>query len=287
VTRAAPPRQSPHKTLLLLSLLALPCLSLAQTPAARMMPDGSRDLYFGVGVSSTPRYQGAASRKTDPVALIQLQWSSGLFFSGLSAGMHLSAEPHLEFGPLLAIEPGRSTSGQGKLSEIGDVGGASIAAPVETEPARQLQFSEVPSRPVAGAFFNYYLDESLRVTSSMLYGSGQDRNGLLAGVGLQKGVAVAPHHKLSVTLGANWGNRRYHQAYFGVAGGQDKSIAGYAPSAGVRDLHLTFHWNWELSNLWLLTSRFSVYRLTGDAASSPLVERRSQVSVRTGLAYRF
>jgi outer membrane protein len=30
----------------------------AQTPAANPMPDGSRDMYVGLGVQSAPRYEG-------------------------------------------------------------------------------------------------------------------------------------------------------------------------------------------------------------------------------------
>jgi outer membrane protein len=36
----------------------------AQTPAANPMPDGSRDMYVGLGAQYAPRYEGAAARRT-------------------------------------------------------------------------------------------------------------------------------------------------------------------------------------------------------------------------------
>lgn len=276
--------------LILIVLLSVSTGALADTPAARMMPDGSRDMYVGLGVVSAPRYKGSSERDTDPVALVQVQWSNGIFLSGLSLGMHLSPEPTVEYGPLLAIEPGRHASGSQKLSGVDGIGGASVAAPGSVDMAPQsasaLRFSEVSSRPVAGGFFNYYLDESLRLTSSLLYGAGEDRNGLLLQAGVQKSLAAfGPHHRVAVSAGVTLANRHYTQDYFGVR--PVTGSAGFAPSSGVRDIQLTLNWNWELSRLWLLSSQVSALRLMGDAADSPLTARRNNIAVRTGLAYRF
>jgi len=253
-----------------------------------MMPDGSRDMYVGIGLSSAPRYKGADTRDTDPVALLQVQWSNGVFLSGTSVGMHLSDAPALEYGPLLAIEPGRNASGKQRLTGIGQfdsLGPTSAASP--TAVASSPRFTDVRSRPTMGGFFNYYFDESLRLTSSLLYGSGEDRNGLLLNAGVQKSFAApSPHHRLSLSAGATWANRRYQQAYFGVPA----AIAGaasYVPSSGMRDVNVTFNWNWELSHAWLLASQLSATRLMGSAADSPLTDRRNNLAVRTGLAYRF
>lgn len=277
--------------LIFIALLSASTGALADTPAARMMPDGSRDMYVGLGVMSAPRYKGSDERDTDPVALVQVQWSNGIFLSGLSLGMHLSPEPTVEYGPLLAIEPGRHASGSQKLSGIDGIGGVSIAGPgsVDTpspsSPA--LRFNEVSSRPVAGGFFNYYLDESLRLTSSLLYGAGEDRNGLLLQAGVQKSLATfGPHHRVAVSAGVTFANRHYMQDYFGAQPATG-SGAGFAPSSGLRDVQLTLHWNWELSRLWLLSSQVSAQRLMGDAADSPMTARRNNIAVRTGLAYRF
>lgn len=277
------------RKLLYLFLAGLPAFAGAQTPAARMMPDGSRDTYIGLGVASAPRYRGADDRETNPAALVQAQWSNGVFLSGLSLGMHLSDAPTIEYGPLLAIEPGRSASGSQKLSGIGGVDGASIAGITDLPaPRTEPRFTEIRSTPGAGAFLNYYLDENLRLTTNFLYGVGEEHDGLLLNLGVQKSLPdIAAHHRVSLSAGLTWANRRYTRAWFGV----DPAVAGgtvsYAPSSGVRDVQLTLNWNWELSNLWLLTTQLSATRLVGPAADSPFTDRRSGISVRSGLAYRF
>ncbi|HEV2608988.1 MAG TPA: MipA/OmpV family protein [Noviherbaspirillum sp.] len=273
------------KNLFLLALLGTSSLAIAQTPTARLMPDGSKDMYAGIGITSAPRYRGSDRQETDPVALVQVQWSNGIFVSGLSAGMHLSASPTLEFGPLLAIEPGRNASGAQKLSGIGGIGVAAPGADLQQRP----RFTDVGSALQGGAFLNRYLDENLRLTSSVLYGAGNDRNGLLLNAGIQKFIQVAPHHAVTLSAGATWANRRYTQDYFGVDGASTAGpdAAAYRPSGGIRDLQFTVNWNWELSNLWLLTSQLSLNRLMGPAADSPLTDRRNNATVRTGLVYRF
>jgi outer membrane scaffolding protein for murein synthesis (MipA/OmpV family) len=278
------------RTLPVITLAAAPLLVSAQTPAARMMPDGSKDMYIGLGAVSAPRYRGAEERDTNPAVLAQVQWSNGVFLSGLSLGMHLSDAPALEAGPLLAIEPGRSVSGRQKLSGVGGVdpmGSISMASIAGPETGQTLRFTDIRSTVGAGAFLNHYLDESLRLTSSFLYGVGESHNGLLLNLGVQKSFAPAPHHRLALSAGATWANRRYTQEFFGVDPLASGSTISYAPSSGVRDIQLTLNWNWELSHLWLLTSQLSATRLMGPAADSPYVDRRNGLSVRTGLAYRF
>src|SRR5206468_8453186 len=97
---------------LLFLLLAVGCASSrAETPAANPMPDGSRDMYAGLGVQSAPRYDGTGSRKVSALPVLQVEWSSGILVSGMSAGMHLSSNPTLEYGPLLPVLPRRDESG--------------------------------------------------------------------------------------------------------------------------------------------------------------------------------
>lgn len=279
----------PLPRILFLIIAALPLVATAQTLAARMMPDGSKDMYIGLAAANAPRYQGADERDTRPAALLQAQWSNGLFLSGLSMGLHLTEGPAVEFGPLLAIEPGRSANGRQKLSGVGGIDMPGIAAGAISPPSAGtvLRFTDIRSTLGAGAFFHHYFDESLRLTGNFLYGVGESHDGLLFNAGLQKSFAPAAHHRLSLSAGMTWANRRYMQEWFGVDPVASGSTVSYAPGSGARDVQLTLNWNWELSHHWLLTSQLSATRLTGPAADSPYVDRRNGLSVRTGLAYRF
>lgn len=285
--------------LLVLALAAACGTASAQTPAVNRMPDGSRDLYFGLGALSTPRYEGARVRRVSALPVLQLEWSNGIFISGMSAGMHLSNEPSLEFGPLVALQPRRNESGN--ANGIGGVNSAGQSGLIVAQPpmlvARSSQASSrldgmdpIGARLELGGFFNLYLSPHLRLTNSLLYGSGNARKGATWSVGLQRIAAeTASHHSLSFTAGLTLANRDYNQAFFGVTP-TESGRSGYPawqPSAGLKDVHLGARWNWALAPAWIVTSSLQATRLLGSAKDSPLVERPTNLTVSTALAYRF
>ncbi|GGX74198.1 MipA/OmpV family protein [Massilia dura] len=226
----------------------------AQTPATNPMPDGSRDMYVGLGAQYAPRYEGARDRRTTALPMLQVQWSNGVFVSGMSMGMHLSESPSVEYGPLAALAPGRDVSGTKmfRLGTVGDnagnPGGPStwLPPPVGEFPAGSGEgagegeaanagSAEEPREPAGGAinrldgmrnierrvlyggFANVYLTPHLRVTTNALYGAGNDRNGLRLHVALQHlQQDIAPHHTLALSAGVTLVNRAYNMAYFGV-----------------------------------------------------------------------
>ncbi|WP_292044289.1 MipA/OmpV family protein [Massilia sp. UBA6681] len=264
----------------------------AQTPTTNPMPDGSRDMYAGLGVVSAPRYEGADSRKVRALPVLQVQWSNGMFISGMSAGMHLSASPVVEYGPLLAIHPRRTESGTG--SSVGGVDAFATMLPSTERTMKSANplagMDEVMARAEAGAFFNYYLSPQWRLTSSVLAGAGNDRNGVRGEFGIQRlAMQLAPHHTLSLSAGLGVANRAYQQSYFGVSAEQAMRSGNsyYRPDGGLKDLRIGARWNWALSPSWMLTSSVQGTRLMGDARRSPLVERPSNVTVSTAFAYRF
>lgn len=262
----------------------------AQTPASNLMPDGSHDMYVGLGAISQPRFEGAGARRARALPLLQFEFSNGLFVSGMSAGWHLSARPGLEFGPLLAVQPRRDEAGSG-----GAVGGTATDKSYLAPPAlaattanRLDGMAVVKARLQGGAFLNVTMGPGLRLTNSVLYGAGGD--GLAWELGVQRVAAdFASHHRVSVSLGATVVNRAWNQTFFGV-GESDHVRSGnprYAPGGGVKDVFAGARWNWALSPSWMLTTSARVARLSGDARRSPLAERATQATISTGLAYRF
>ena len=286
------------KTFLALSLFSVCGAAFAQSPAANLMPDGSRDMYVGLGVVSSPEFPGARERRTRAQPLLQMEWSSGIFVSGLSAGMHLSRRDGLEFGPLLSLHIGRDRDGNGSTA-----GGVTEPLPGLAGPNDLLEqnvrrapvaglagMHEIKARLQGGAFLNYYVAPSLRVTSSLLYGAGNGRDGLVLNLGLQRIAAeLSLRQRVSLSGGLNVVNRAYNASFFGVSGDESSAsgYASYAPGGGIRDVYVGAGWNWALSPAWIVSSGARVSRLLGEARNSPLVQRPTNVSVSTGLAYRF
>lgn len=283
--------------LLFLALTAGCGSTWAQTPATNPMPDGSRDMYIGLGVQSAPRYEGADSRKVSALPVLQVQWSNGLFISGASAGIHLSDSPVFEFGPLVALHPGRDEAGSGKT--IGGIG-VDVSGMIDTIPSpfdktymrgeRLVGMDEIRPRLQAGAFANYYLTPRWRLTGTLLAGAAKDHDGVRLELGVQRLAALeSARHRVSLSAGVSVVNRSYGETYFGVS--HEEALRSrfpyYGARGGLEDAHLGMRWNWSLSPSWMLTTNLQATRLLGNARKSPLVERPTNVTVSTAIAFRF
>jgi outer membrane scaffolding protein for murein synthesis (MipA/OmpV family) len=273
-----------------LALAAVCNAAWAQTPAGNPMPDGSRDMFVGLGAVSAARYEGAEDRKVSVLPVLQVQWSNGLFVSGTSAGWHLSRDPAFEFGPLAALQLRRTEAGSATgVDGTGDSAAILPMAP-RVSANRLSGLDDIPTRLMGGAFLNFYLAPQWRLTSSVLYGAGAAHNGALLDLGLQQLASpVGRHHTVSLSAGVTAANRRYNTAFFGVPPG-DALLSGnrpYEAAGGLKDAHLGARWNWALSPSWMLTSHLQAVRLLGSAKSSPLVERPTNLTVSTAIAYRF
>jgi outer membrane protein len=264
----------------------------AQTPATNPMPDGSRDMYVGLGVVSHARYEGAGDSKRSALPVLQVQLSNGLFVSGMRAGVHLGRTPQLEFGPLVELQPRRDADGEGgEAAGIAQVRISLVAMPQAASNDNRLAGLPVlHSRVQGGGFLNYYPAPDWRLTSSLLYGAGNARKGMKLELGVQRlALDLGGHHRLAFEAGVTVADRRYNGAFFGV--GEDESLrsglAVYEAGGGIKDAHLGARWNWTLSPSWMLTSSVQATRLLGSARLSPLVERPTNLTVSTAIAYRF
>lgn len=287
------------KTLLALFLASACSAVAAQTPATNPMPDGSYDSYVGLGIVAAQDYPGAGERRVRARPLLQFETSHGIFISGMSAGMHLSRQPSLEYGPLLAIDAGRDAGGQnggaGGVTEPVNGFGVRPVSPISESRLQAARsplagMRDIKARLLAGGFANYYLSPDVRLTSSLLYGAGHEGDGLAATFGIQRmATEIAPHHKLSLSAGMTVVNGRHNAAYFGVT--KDEAAASgyayYAPRGGIRDAWVGAGWNWALSPSWILASGVRLSLLKGDARHSPLVDNAASFTVTSGLAYRF
>ncbi len=261
--------------------------TMAQTPAVNLMPDGSHDLYIGLGAESRPAYQGARETRVVALPVLQMEWSNGAFIAGASAGMHLSNQSQQEYGPMLLLEGRRSP--YGTSTTAGSINNG-VTQSNQVTSNKLVGMDDINVRLLAGGFYNVAITDALRMTNSLLYGAGNSHDGLRLNSDLRYQVSTfAPHHTVSVSAGVSIVNQAYNQTYFGVSSAESLRSHNhiYTPSAGIKDLHADMHWNWALSSTWILTSSFNLTRLNGSAADSPLVERTSSVSVSSALAYRF
>jgi outer membrane scaffolding protein for murein synthesis (MipA/OmpV family) len=227
--------------------------------------DGGR---VGAALISGRQYQGSDERRTLLLPLLDYQWTNG-WFAGTTNGIgyNFSSQPDMDFGARLTVDPGRNESRSSRLRGLGDIG----------------------IRPELGGFYNYRLSDSLALTSSLRYGSGNDRNGLVIDIGAAYSVALAPRWRLGLGVTATYANANYMQSYFGVTPAQAVT-SGYAPytaGAGRRDVRAGAALTYIVNPKVAITTALSASSLQGDAQNSPLARQRNTLTGIVGASYAF
>jgi outer membrane scaffolding protein for murein synthesis (MipA/OmpV family) len=242
----------------LLLFVLLPISAFSQTP-----PSDDYTL-IGAGVRARPAYDGSKSQRGDLVPLID--YDGKLLFARttqgiLEAGAHYKLGEGFKLGAQLAYEEGRKTRESPLLQRLGasDVGvGASLGPYAEWE-------TKIGPAPVLALG---------RVRQQVETSRGAQAD-LRATVGVyQNGPALA-----GIYAQATWANQKSLRTYYGRP--------GFAPDGGLLFASLGALGSYDLGRKWALLASVEARRLQGDAARSPLVERRSNYYAVAGLAYKF
>jgi MipA family protein len=147
---------------------------------------------------------------------------------------------------------------------------------------------DIKTRPVLGAYASYRINPGLSIGSSINYGSGNDKNGLLMDISLRSMLALGGAHRLSGSAGLTLANQAAMQSQFGVTAAQSASTryALYTPDSGLQSLNLSVGYGYALSPSTLLQLGLGLRVLQGSAKDSPLSRYSNGTSLNMGLVYR-
>jgi outer membrane protein len=237
-----------------LTLLALPLAALAQTPA---LEDYT---LLGAGLRSRPAYDGSASQTVDVIPVVRY-YGDVLFARTtqgiLEGGARARLAPGLAVGAQLAYQAGRDKSEASFLRDrdIPDIGvSASVGPHIEWD----TQVGPAPLNVLGRWRQNLHSDKGAQAdlrTTLGIYGN----HGVKAGVFAQ----------------ATWADSKSMRTYYNVSGSGLLFVA-----AGLEA-------GYDLARHWVVVSTIEARRLQGDAADSPLAERKSSFYASAGVAYRF
>ncbi len=239
---------------MVLALLAVvPLSAFAQSPA----PDPT---LIGAGVRTRPAYDGSGAQRTDLIPTARYygkHWFARTTQGILEGGARVELAQGLNVGAQLAYEGGRLASESDFLrsNNVPDIKpGASVGLHVEWD----QKLGPVPVTLLARG--RHFVDSDrgaqadLRFTA-IVFGGGA----ITAAVFVQ----------------GTWANSKSNRSFYGMEG----SGPLYA-SGGLL-------WGVDLSREWIVVGDLEARRLQGDAARSPLAERRSNHYASASLAYRF
>ena len=113
--------------------------------------------------------------------------------------------------------------------------------------------------------------------------------GVAGEFGVRHSAPLSDRLTLNSGLEARYGNARYMDAYFGVTPDQSASsgLAAYEPSGGIRSVGASLELRYQASDTIAFLGQVRTARLVGDAADSPVVQDRSQLSAGVGVVRHF
>lgn len=226
------------------------------------------ELVLGGGVAYQPTYIGADEQKARPIPLISARWKSGFFAGVTGVGYQLSPVKDLSLGILVGLSPGRDQDDSEALRGMGDI----------------------KTRPEFGVSASYRLMPMFSIGSSLRYGSGNDRDGLLADISVRAMLPLAgPTHRLMAGVTATYANEASMRSHFGVTQAQSASsrYAVYSPGAGIREVSAHLGYAHSLTPSAMVTLGVTGRALQGDAKDSPLTKKANAVGANLVFAYRF
>jgi MipA family protein len=257
--------------LLAASIIAASGAAQAQAfDAVRLYGDPGANGQGTAGIAAVFGYQymGSNERRAMVLPALEYRWANGWFVGTTNGvGYKFSSAPHMQYGVRLTADFGRSESRSPVLAGMGNI----------------------KARPEIGGFFNYYFSREINLTSSLRYGSGNDRRGAQLDLGAHYGVQIAPQWRTALGVSATVVNGSYMQSHFGVTPAQalTSQNPAYEAGAGVRDVRTNLSVTYFINSELTATGGLSLSSLQGDAKNSPIVRERTPLTGLLALGYRF
>ncbi|MFZ0498971.1 MAG: MipA/OmpV family protein [Steroidobacteraceae bacterium] len=221
----------------------------------------------GLGLAAVPKYPGASTDRARLEPLVSINYGDRLFIGPLGVGVAAVRWNGFRAGPILGFDRGRNESDDPRLAGLGDI----------------------PASVTAGVFAGYRAGP-VEVSATARQAISHSTNGLSgllqvdlrhAFAGVQTYVAAGPD--------LEFGDGDFERTWFGISPAQatTSGLPVYAPRAGVNRVGLHAGLPRRASRHILLRFFAGVSAITGGAAQSPVVERRTQFAVGAGIAYHF
>ncbi|MET0509181.1 MAG: MipA/OmpV family protein [Burkholderiaceae bacterium] len=158
-----------------------------------------------------------------------------------------------------------------------------------TEEGAALGLKSLPSTLYGRLRLRYFIDEQTTLSATLISDLLNRQQNLELPIGISRRYILAERMVVAFDAALNIVNRRSMDNDYGI-GPQQSAASGlpvYSPSAGLREFAVSATLVHEPDNHWVWMTRFSLVRLVGEAAASPLVKQKLQPNLMFGLAYRF
>ncbi|MCT7295062.1 MipA/OmpV family protein [Ralstonia sp. CHL-2022] len=221
----------------------------------------------GPAIYMSPKYPGAKSSFVFPWIDQEIEYKRRFFSKGMDfAGVYLANNDTWQVGGNFQFDPTwRHAHDDARLNGLGNVNATVRAKAFAQYTVSFLTLSTDAEQDILG-----------------------NRQGLIANADVYASAPVG-RWLFSLGTGVSWTNGQYMRTFFGVDDGQSarSGLPVFATHAGLRDVHLNAIVTCKLDDRWTANGSLTVARLHGDAADSPITQRRQQTTAMASLTYRF
>ena len=243
-------------------------------------PSGPMDLSdtwkysAGFGVASHSKYPGSSQTRTLAAPMFSARY--GRYFIGAvpeagvpaGAGAYLLQNEHWRAGVGLGfnLQKPRKESDSVTLRGLGDIQGTTL-----------------------GAAFASYDDKWFRINTNVVTDIGGKNQGTRLSMNIDGKYSPTDRLTLTAGPGFTWADSKYNQTFFGINAAQSTQSGRtqYTLGSGINTVRFGVGANYRLTSQWSVGARLTAENLRGDAAGSPLTEKKSQNSVGLFTSYQF
>ncbi|PYE86590.1 MipA/OmpV family protein [Phyllobacterium leguminum] len=228
-------------------------------------PKRDWSLIVGGGGAYKPKYEGSDEFEVSPIPFIIFKYGDWLEIDPGGVSVTVLDTNGFTLDAKVGYESGRDEDDGDRLKGLGEIdAGATVGA--------KLAYDLGPVELYAG------IDQTIGGSKS-----------LLGTFGAEYSAPVTERLVLGVQAEATWANEEHMQAYFGVDAAQSarSGLSEYKPGAGIKRVDFSASATYALSENWMVRGQAGIGVLTGDAADSPVVEKKMQPSVSAFVGYKF
>ncbi|WNL44629.1 MipA/OmpV family protein [Dyella sp. BiH032] len=249
------------------------CLLLGST--AVFAADDGWHVTVGAGGLDMPRYPGSADRRSRLVPVLNASY--GRFFLGgvpgsgspAGLGMYFHQDTQWRAGISFAydfVQPRKESDDRRRLHGMGDI-----------------------DRTARATLFGSYTADWLTVRGSVSSDIGGKDQGTTASLDAEGRYRWNERLSFVAGPGVAWADGRHNRTFYGVDALQSlrSGYAAYRPGSGLESIRFSLGADYRFNPHWSAGVRAIAARLQGDAADSPLVEKRMQNTYVAYAAYRF
>ncbi|MGK5066931.1 MltA-interacting protein MipA [compost metagenome] len=269
-------------TTLLTSLALASGLTLNPLAAVAAEPAAENVFTIGGGVAAISSYSGADKLSASPLIILDYAMANGLFIStSRGIGYGGQAGP-FSYSAALGYRGNREDhkrkgingwGGSDFLKGMGEVkGNASALLSAGYSPLPGLSLSIASDIPLSnrenGANVHFG-------ASGQIYGRADAKG--------------AQQDSVTISGQLGWGERKYVQTMYGVTATQAANTAfkQYTPKGGFYEAQATVNWEHRIDARWGVNTLLGVERRLGDAAKSPIVQRKTSPIAALYVTYRY